>query len=70
MNPGRYVKRFLKWAQAMRQENPEIKLTASGADELSDPKWNRVLVEGIGGRWITYPATSTFLLSSSQKHSE
>jgi len=46
--PGRYVKRYHQWAQAMRRENPSIKLVASGQDPLLDSKWNRVILEGIG----------------------
>ncbi|HUT52227.1 MAG TPA: alpha-L-arabinofuranosidase C-terminal domain-containing protein [bacterium] len=46
--PKRYVRRFAQWAEAMRAQNPEIELAASGANELSNPGWNRTLIEGLG----------------------
>lgn len=46
--PERYVKRFRRWAKAMRAADPAIKLAASGGDEQSYAGWNRALIEGIG----------------------
>jgi alpha-L-arabinofuranosidase len=46
--PGRYVKRYLEWARAMRAADPAIKLVASGGDEQLYADWNRKLLEGIG----------------------
>lgn len=46
--PRRYVERFHKFARAMRDADPEIKLIASGADVLIFPGWNNEIVRGIG----------------------
>jgi len=46
--PQRYVQRFQQWAEAMRRENPRLKLIASGADPQAQPEWNRVLLAGLG----------------------
>ncbi len=46
--PRRYVERYLRWAEAMRRADPRIRLVASGGDDLAQPEWNSVLLEGIG----------------------
>jgi len=64
--PARYVERFLRWAEAMRRENPLIQLVASGDDELRLPEWNRVLLEGIG-RKMDYLSYHIYLPGPSLK---
>ena len=66
-HPARYVERYLRWAEAMRRENPLIHLVASGHDELIRPEWNRVLLEGIG-RKMDYLSYHIYLPGPSLKH--
>ncbi len=60
MRPGRYVKRYLKWAQAMRRADAKIELVASGGDELGMADWNRTLLAGIG-REMDYFSTHIYV---------
>jgi alpha-L-arabinofuranosidase len=58
--PKRYVRRFVQWSEAMRAQDREIKLAASGADELANPKWNRAVIEGVG-RGMDYFSTHIYV---------
>ncbi|MBN1534606.1 MAG: hypothetical protein JXA20_18175, partial [Spirochaetes bacterium] len=48
LRPARYVERFHRFAMAMRDADPEIKLIASSADVEMMPRWNREIIRGIG----------------------
>ena len=64
LRPERYVSRYAQWAKAMRAQNRAVKLVASGADELSNPGWNRVLVQGLG-READYFSTHIYIPADS-----
>jgi alpha-N-arabinofuranosidase len=45
-----YAELFLRFAEAMRAEDPEIELIAVGADPVDYPDWNRTVLDVAGGQ--------------------
>ncbi len=50
-NPEDYVKKYLTFAQKMRDKDPRIKLVAVGWD---NSKWNQTVLSHIGEDWVDY----------------
>jgi alpha-N-arabinofuranosidase len=46
--PRKYIKKYHRFAQAMRNANPDIKLIGCGADVTIMPGWNKEIIQGIG----------------------
>ncbi|MHA1293075.1 MAG: alpha-L-arabinofuranosidase C-terminal domain-containing protein, partial [Promethearchaeota archaeon] len=50
-HPENYAKKYIKFAKAMREKDPKIKLIACGCQK---PGWNQTLLKLLGNDWIDY----------------
>ena len=50
-HPEKYAKRYIEFAKAMREKDPEIKLVIVGWHKS---KWNQTVLREVGEKWIDY----------------
>ncbi|MBD3226756.1 MAG: hypothetical protein GF329_01090, partial [Candidatus Lokiarchaeota archaeon] len=75
-NPKKYAKRYLTFAKAMREKDPEIKLVAVGWHKS---KWNQIVLKEIGEDWVDFlsihhyiplPVSLSTLIKREHPHNE
>jgi alpha-N-arabinofuranosidase len=54
LRPRKYVEKYHRFAKALRDADPGIRLIASGGDVQIFPGWNREVIRGIGGNMDYY----------------